>query len=378
MEHRVTSGTAHDANGTRFAVVGISNVPTDWARVFSSLAESELTIDPAQGGFSALLAAPSPAGPVQPPTEPAQPAQPARPTEPAGPGGPAELGGASHPLGPRSLSTTPPSVLNLNAYLLYALGKAARRRLTEKLSAHGLRLWHLTVMAMVADLGPQMKTVLAARLDMNASDLVKIVNDLVKTGHVDCGRDPADRRRVVVRLTPAGRAFLGALNAEIASTDDEVLAPLSTEERELLGSLLRRVHRHLEPAPAGVVHEQPRYETPARTGSVEDGRIDWTRPAEEIARLVEDRRHLFPTAYTHHDGRRLELLGARVSEGTYSGAPGLVIHREDEGVVIVTGPKAATGAERGLVLGRLRTEAGREVAAEEYFPSPGALLADRP
>ncbi|MEU4269128.1 MarR family winged helix-turn-helix transcriptional regulator [Streptomyces sp. NPDC026092] len=230
MEHRVTSGTAHDANGTRFAVVGISNVPTDWAQVFSSLAHTDLTIDPAPGGFTALLAAPSPTGDARPDVLAQLPA-------PAG------------PMGPRSLSTTPPSVLNLHAYLLYALGKAARRRLTEKLSAHGLRLWHLTVMAMVADLGPQMKTVLAARLDMNASDLVKIVNDLVRTGHVDCDRDPADRRRVVVRLTPEGRSFLAALNAEIASTDDDILAPLNAEERELLGSLLRRVHRHLEPAP---------------------------------------------------------------------------------------------------------------------------------
>ncbi|MFD3944418.1 winged helix DNA-binding protein [Streptomyces sp. NPDC058579] len=366
MEHRVTSGTAHDANGTRFAVVGISNIPTDWAQVFSSLAHTDLTIDPAPGGFTALLAAPSPTGTTGT-------------TGPERPDRLAELPAPAGPLGPRSLSTTPPSVLNLHAYLLYALGKAARRRLAEKLSAHGLRLWHLTVMAMVADLGPQMKTVLAARLDMNASDLVKIVNDLVKTGHVDCGRDPADRRRVVVRLTPEGRSFLAALNAEIASTDDDILAPLNAEEREVLGSLLRRVHRHLEPAPAGVVHEHPRFETPARADSVEDGRIDWTRPASEIARLVEDRRHLFPTAYTHHDGRRLELLTARVSDGAYSGDPGQVVHREGEGVVIVTGPKAAaTGAEPGLVLSRLRTEAGREVSAEEYFPSAGALLADRP
>ncbi|MEU9999826.1 winged helix DNA-binding protein [Streptomyces sp. NPDC050848] len=363
MEHRVTSGTAHDANGTRFAVVGISNIPTDWARVFSSLADTDLTIDPAPGGFSALLAAPSPAGAAGGATGSAR-------------GGDAPVGHA--PVGPRSLSTTPPSVLSLNAYLMYALGKAARRRLTEKLSAHGLRLWHLTVMAMVADLGPQMKTVLASRLDMNASDLVKIVNDLVKTGHLDCARDPADRRRVVVRLTAEGRSFLARLNADIASADDDILAPLSEEERDVLASLLRRVHRHLEPAPAGVVHEHPRYETPARAGSVEDGRIDWTRPAEEIARFVEDRLHLFPTAYTHHDGRRLELLTARVSDGTYSGAPGLVLHGEDEGVVIVTGPTAATGAGPGLVLGRLRAEGGREVSAEEYFPSAGALLADRP
>ncbi|MYS10562.1 winged helix DNA-binding protein, partial [Streptomyces sp. SID6041] len=128
---------------------------------------------------------------------------------------------------------------------MYALGKVARRRLTERLEGRGLRLWHLTVMTLLADLGPQMKTALAARLDMNASDLVKIVNDLARIGQVDCVRDDTDRRRVVVRLTPAGRTYLAELSAEIATADDEILAPLDPAERDQLASLLRRVHSHL-------------------------------------------------------------------------------------------------------------------------------------
>ncbi|WP_234101492.1 MarR family winged helix-turn-helix transcriptional regulator, partial [Streptomyces venezuelae] len=156
-----------------------------------------------------------------------------------------------------SQSMTPPSVLDLNAYLMHAVGRAARRRLTETLEARGLRLWHLSVMALLADLGPQMKTALATRLAINASDLVKVVNDLVRVGQVDCVRDEADRRRVVVRLTPEGKASLRSLSAEIARTDDEILAPLDAAEREQLASLLRRVHGHLEPAPADLARERP-------------------------------------------------------------------------------------------------------------------------
>lgn len=218
MEHPVFSGTAHDPSGARFAVVGISNMPTDWAQVLRGLAGGDLT----------LLTAP----PV--PVPQAVPAS-------------ASVGTADRPAaGPPSLSMTPPSVLDLNAYLMYALGKAARRRLQERLTARGLRLWHLTVLALLSDLGPQMKTVLAARLDMNASDLVRIVDDLVKTGYVECDRDPEDRRRVVVRLTPEGGSALAELGADVASADDELLAPLDAEERRLLSSLLRRVHARLE------------------------------------------------------------------------------------------------------------------------------------
>ncbi|MEU1511127.1 MarR family winged helix-turn-helix transcriptional regulator [Streptomyces sp. NPDC005811] len=143
--------------------------------------------------------------------------------------------------------TAPTGVLHLNAYLMYAVGKAARRRLSERLTARGLRLWHLTVLTMVADLGPQPKGVLAARLDMNASDLAKIVRDLDRAGHVECVRSPLDRRLVHVRLTPEGRTALTHLTTDIASTDDDLLTPLNATERDQLASLLRRVHTHLAP-----------------------------------------------------------------------------------------------------------------------------------
>ncbi|MFF5388080.1 winged helix DNA-binding protein [Streptomyces sp. NPDC013012] len=220
MEQRVFSGTAHDPSGARFAVVGVSNMPTDWAQVLKGLAGADLALlgsPPATAVAAAVVGASGP-----------------------------ETGADRPAAGPPSMSMTPPSVLGLNAYLMYALGKAARRRLQDRLTARGLRLWHLTVLALLSDLGPQMKTVLAARLDMNASDLVRIVNDLVKTGYVDCARDPEDRRRVVVRLTPEGGSALAQLGADIVSADDEVLAPLDAEERRLLSSLLRRVHTHLE------------------------------------------------------------------------------------------------------------------------------------
>ncbi|MFD3336333.1 MarR family transcriptional regulator [Streptomyces sp. NPDC058700] len=214
MDRPVVSGAAHDLSGAAFAVVGISSVPTDRTKVFRPLADTEPTPDPHPGTV---------------PTAPALP--------------------------PPARTTTPPSVLELNAYLMYAVGRAARRRLAERLEARGLRLWHLTVMTLLADIGPQMKTVLATRLAMNASDLGKVVNDLARDGQVDCVRDPQDRRRVVVRLTPEGQESLRSLSADISSTDDEILAPLDTGEREQLAGLLRRVHAHLEPAPAGPARE---------------------------------------------------------------------------------------------------------------------------
>ncbi|MFG3384096.1 methionyl-tRNA formyltransferase [Streptomyces sp. NPDC047999] len=112
--------------------------------------------------------------------------------------------------------------------------------------------------------------------------------------------------------------------------------------------------------------------------SVEDGRIDWSRPAQEIERLVRAQSAPYPSAFTHHRGRRLEVLSAVVSEGRYGGTPGRIFHREGDGVVIVAGPDAHTGANRGLALTRVRTEDGRELPAPEYFTSLGGYLTARP
>ncbi|MEU0230390.1 MULTISPECIES: hypothetical protein [unclassified Streptomyces] len=50
----------------------------------------------------------------------------------------------------------------------------------------------------------------------------------------------------MARLTPGGGSALAELGADVASADDEVLAPLDAEERRPLSSLLRRVHARLE------------------------------------------------------------------------------------------------------------------------------------
>ncbi|MEU0298248.1 MarR family winged helix-turn-helix transcriptional regulator [Streptomyces sp. NPDC006175] len=148
--------------------------------------------------------------------------------------------------GPRTAGATPASVLSLNAYLMYAAGKAARRRLTGTLTAHGLRLWHLTVLAMLDETGPLSKGDLASRLDMNQSDLTRTVTDLEAAGYVVCARDSSDRRRIEVALTAAGGCALARLDAEVSATEADLLAPLGPGERELFASLLHRVHAHLE------------------------------------------------------------------------------------------------------------------------------------
>ncbi|MEU5714694.1 methionyl-tRNA formyltransferase [Streptomyces sp. NPDC020403] len=112
--------------------------------------------------------------------------------------------------------------------------------------------------------------------------------------------------------------------------------------------------------------------------SAEDVRIDWTWPAEDLERLVRAQSEPYPSAFTFHRGKRLEVLASVVSEGRYGGTPGRIFYREGDGVVIVAGADARTGRNRGLAVTRVRTEDGREMPATEYFTSMGGYLTGRP
>jgi len=144
------------------------------------------------------------------------------------------------------LRTAPPSLTGLTTYLLSRTGKIARGRLAGRFADRGLRLWHHAVLAALADFGPHVQRALAARLEIDPSDMAKIVDELAGAGSVDRARDAADRRRITVTLTDAGRTLLAELDAQAQDVQDEVLEPLTEDEREHLTVLLGKVFAHLE------------------------------------------------------------------------------------------------------------------------------------
>ncbi|GGM50602.1 methionyl-tRNA formyltransferase [Longimycelium tulufanense] len=112
--------------------------------------------------------------------------------------------------------------------------------------------------------------------------------------------------------------------------------------------------------------------------AIEDSRIDWTWPAEDIDRLVRAQSDPYPNAFTFHKGERLRIVRASVSTGRYGGTPGRIFIREGNGVVIVAGADARRGRNHGLVIERVRTEDGTEYAATDYFRTMGGYLTGHP
>jgi methionyl-tRNA formyltransferase len=110
----------------------------------------------------------------------------------------------------------------------------------------------------------------------------------------------------------------------------------------------------------------------------EDNRIDWTWPAQDIANLVRAQADPYPNAFCFHGATRLQIRSASVSLLPAGGTPGRIFARHGRGVMIVCGPEARRGRNRGLVIEQVRTDDGEKLAAGEYFTRLGGYLTTRP
>jgi MarR family transcriptional regulator, temperature-dependent positive regulator of motility len=129
--------------------------------------------------------------------------------------------------------------------LLTRLGKQVYRRSNEELLGMHMRL--LMGLSYLRDHDGSPQQELGDALCMDANNVVLLLNELEDLGHIARRRDPHDRRRHLVDLTPQGRRALASAEREQESIEDEVLAALDPEERATLWRLLSRALYGAEP-----------------------------------------------------------------------------------------------------------------------------------
>ncbi|MFF7791601.1 MarR family transcriptional regulator [Streptomyces sp. NPDC007991] len=79
---------------------------------------------------------------------------------------------------------------------------------------------------------------LAERLEVVPRAVTTLVDGLEASGKVRRVPDPANRRVIRIELTDDGRGALRELRAARRSAAEEILAPLTEEQRDALGGLL--------------------------------------------------------------------------------------------------------------------------------------------
>ncbi|MFC8919075.1 MarR family transcriptional regulator [Streptomyces sp. WAC05374] len=79
---------------------------------------------------------------------------------------------------------------------------------------------------------------LAARLEVVPRAVTSLVDGLEASGRVRRVPDPANRRVVRIELTDTGRDTLRQLRSARRAAAEDILAPLTADQREVLGGLL--------------------------------------------------------------------------------------------------------------------------------------------
>ncbi|MEV7009271.1 MarR family transcriptional regulator [Streptosporangium sp. NPDC051022] len=150
------------------------------------------------------------------------------------------------------MSPTPePAPARLRAIpsrLLAGAAIVADRLVSERLAAEGARKWHFAALVALAEAGAASQAELSRRTGIYRSDMVAVLNELADAEHIRREPDPADRRRNVITLTPAGHRHLERLDTLIADAQRELLAPLTPGQQDELTHLLTVLTEHHRPS----------------------------------------------------------------------------------------------------------------------------------
>lgn len=137
------------------------------------------------------------------------------------------------------------------AYLLSVLGTVSGQRWQRRMDALGLDPREVVVLRMVAAEPGRSQRSLVPALQVRATHLVAVIDDVERKGLLERRQNPVDRRAHALFLTRDGQRALESAMRESTSHEDELTASLDADERAALKHLLARMAAGLHVAEGG-------------------------------------------------------------------------------------------------------------------------------
>jgi len=138
--------------------------------------------------------------------------------------------------GPRSTQSALPMALLRAREVVMA-------RFRPILDAHGINEQQWRVIRVLAETGALDATELAARANILAPSLTRMIRALEGRGLIARGGDAADGRRVILSITPSGEALIAAVTPEAAAAYARIDAEFGPERVAALVALLDELSR---------------------------------------------------------------------------------------------------------------------------------------
>jgi MarR family 2-MHQ and catechol resistance regulon transcriptional repressor len=113
----------------------------------------------------------------------------------------------------------------------------------DAIAQSGLTDSQFGVLETLYHLGPLLASQLADKHLKSRNNLTVIIDNLEKRGFVRRERDLHDRRAIPIHLTEVGRETVARALPEFAEVVSRRVGVLTTDEQEVLGTLLRKLGR---------------------------------------------------------------------------------------------------------------------------------------
>ncbi|WP_327085315.1 MarR family winged helix-turn-helix transcriptional regulator [Nonomuraea sp. NBC_01738] len=130
------------------------------------------------------------------------------------------------------------------AFRLGVVGSRVAGRFADLLAERDLKTKHAGLLAVLDSMtagGAASQLDVAKLMGVAPSLVVALADHLESLGAVSRERDPADRRRQLLALTPAGRALLEECAALANGVDEDLLAHLPRKDRDTFLRVLARL-----------------------------------------------------------------------------------------------------------------------------------------
>ncbi len=131
--------------------------------------------------------------------------------------------------------------------LLFKAGMLIQEEADLALQAAGFKLRDFLVLAALAGGAELSQQDLSQLINLDPTTVVALIDELERAGHVERRRNPADRRRYILRLTDEGRAALVEAEQVAEEAERAFFARLPAGSREQLHEMLGGLLAHRWP-----------------------------------------------------------------------------------------------------------------------------------
>lgn len=140
---------------------------------------------------------------------------------------------------------------NTVGFVLWDTSRTFIRLFSERIARHGVNFGVWPVLRALWQQDGLTQQELVGRVRMKGPTIVNIVAELERRNMVRRVRNPADKRKVNVYLTAAGRAAYARVRPEIEYVNRAGLAKFTAAERRTLIDLLKRARANVATASNG-------------------------------------------------------------------------------------------------------------------------------